>query len=69
MDYDKRLDLLHEAEEEIWLEKVLKARSDGSFCAWVSSLHPQRLGCRLEGYFLNGSYNIAQKVVFEDSAV
>lgn len=27
MEYDRRLDLLHEVEENIWLDKVVKARS------------------------------------------
>lgn len=67
MDYDKRIDLLHEAEEDIWFERVLKTRSDGSLCAWASSLHPQQLSCHLDGNFLNGPYNIAQKLLFEDS--
>ncbi|KAJ5393831.1 uncharacterized protein N7487_011472 [Penicillium crustosum] len=30
--YNKRIDILREA-EEIWFEKVVNARSDGSLCA------------------------------------
>lgn len=65
MDYDKCLDLLYEAEEQIWFHEVLKARSDGSLCAWATSLHPRKLPCRLDGGFLNGSYNLGQKLLFE----
>ncbi|KAJ6149606.1 hypothetical protein N7471_000805 [Penicillium samsonianum] len=46
---------------------VPKARSNGSLCAWASNLHPQQLKCRLDGDFLNDSYNTAQQILFEDS--
>ncbi|KAL5361164.1 hypothetical protein BJX96DRAFT_185162 [Aspergillus floccosus] len=54
------------AEEIEWVKKVNLARVDGRICSWATGLHPQRLPCRLHGGFLNGSYNLGQKIVFDD---
>ncbi|KAI2670582.1 hypothetical protein LCP963914a_9840 [Penicillium roqueforti] len=66
MDYNKPLDLLHRAEEAEWVHKVNMAWVDGCLCDWATSLHPEKLPCRLDGGFLNGSYNLGQKLVFDD---
>lgn len=65
MDYHKALDLLHRTEEDIWVDRVNAARADGGkLCAWVRSLCPGQASCRLDGGFMNGSYNLCQKFVF-----
>ncbi|CAG8182064.1 unnamed protein product [Penicillium olsonii] len=69
MDYNKPLDLLHRAEEAEWVHKVNMARVDGRLCDWATSLHPEKLPCRLDGGFLNGSYNLVQKLIFDDGKV
>lgn len=66
MDYNKPLDLLHAAEETDWVNKVNLARVDGRICNWASGFHPKKLPCRLDGGFLNGSYNLGQKLAFDD---
>lgn len=66
MDYHKPLDLLHMAEEAEWVDKVNMARVDGRICSWATGYHPQKLPCQLVGGFLNGSYNLGQKIVFDD---
>ncbi|KAJ5142693.1 uncharacterized protein N7515_001480 [Penicillium bovifimosum] len=68
MDYNKPLDLLHAAEETVWVKKVNTARVDGRICSWASAFHPEKLACRLDGGFLNGSYNVGQGIVFDDGA-
>lgn len=35
-------------------------------CEWVATLHPDKVPCQLDGGFLNGSYNVCQKFLFED---
>lgn len=66
MDYNKPLDLVHAAKETVWVKKVNAARVDGRICSWASPLHPEKLPCRLDGGFLNGSYNVGQRIVFDD---
>ncbi|KAH1515606.1 hypothetical protein KXW39_000824 [Aspergillus fumigatus] len=66
MDYNKPLDLLHMAEETVWVKKVNTARVDGRICSWASAFHPEKLPCRLDGGFLNGSYNVGQRILFDD---
>ncbi|KAJ5775788.1 uncharacterized protein N7511_000799 [Penicillium nucicola] len=66
MDHNEPLGLLHTAQEADWVDKVNMARVDGRLCDWATSLHPEKLPCRLIGGFLNGAYNLGQKFVFED---
>ncbi|RMZ48678.1 phosphotransferase enzyme family protein [Aspergillus flavus] len=66
MDYNKPLDLLHMAQETKWVDKVNMARVDGHLCSWATGFHPRNLSCRLDGGFLNGSYSVGQKLVFDD---
>lgn len=63
MDYHKCLDLLHQTEEGIWVDKINEARTNGGLCAWLTTLLPGQASCRLDGGFLNGSYNLCQKLV------
>lgn len=66
MDYHKPLDLLHMAQETDWVHQINVARVDGRICAWATGHHPQKLPCQLVGGFLNGSYNLGQKIAFDD---
>lgn len=66
MDYDKRVDLIHEVQQNSWVDRVNAARIDGRICQWVSTLHPDRLPCQLDGGFLHGSYNVCQKLIFNN---
>ncbi|EAU30517.1 predicted protein [Aspergillus terreus NIH2624] len=68
MNCHSGLSYLHETEEAVWVDKVNDARVDGRLCSWISTFHACKLPCRLEGGFLNGSYNVCQKFVFEDGA-
>ena len=68
MDYDKRIDLIHEVQKDVWVDRVNEARIDGRMCSWVTTLYPERLLCRMEGDFLHGSYNLCQKFVFSDNS-
>ncbi|KAF9886617.1 hypothetical protein FE257_011257 [Aspergillus nanangensis] len=58
---------LHKAEESVWVDRVNEARLNGRLCSWMSTFHPCKLPCRIEGGFLNGSYNLCQKFIFEDN--
>ncbi|KAE8148026.1 hypothetical protein BDV25DRAFT_142161 [Aspergillus avenaceus] len=68
MDYNKPLDLLHMVEESDWVRKVNMARVDGRICDWARGFHPKNIPCRLDGGFLNGSYNLGQKIIFDDGS-
>ncbi|QKX58314.1 uncharacterized protein TRUGW13939_05436 [Talaromyces rugulosus] len=68
MESDECRFLVSKVREDIWVDKVNEARLQGNaLCKWASTFHPDRSGCKLEGGFLNGSYNVSQKIVFEDS--
>ncbi|KAL2870912.1 uncharacterized protein BJX67DRAFT_369843 [Aspergillus lucknowensis] len=57
---------LHQELESKWVDKVNEARLNGRLCSWVSTFHPCKLSCRIEGGFLNGSYNLCQRYIFDD---
>lgn len=69
MDYDKRIELIHEVQKHVWVGRVNSARVDGRMCHWVSTLHPDRLPCQLDGGFLHGAYNLCQKFIFGDNTI
>ena len=68
MDFNETHKSLHMAEETIWMKKILDARVDGSICRWISTFHPEKLNCYLERGFMNGSYNLGQKIFFDDNS-
>ncbi|KAB8222000.1 hypothetical protein BDV33DRAFT_229878 [Aspergillus novoparasiticus] len=55
-------------EETEWANKVNMARMNERLCSWATGFHPRNLSCGLNGGFLNGSYNVGQKLVFDDGA-
>lgn len=68
MDYNKPLDSLHQVEEGFWVDEINMFRVNGRLCHWVTGFHPEKCSCQLDGGFLNGSYNVGQKIRFEDGA-
>ena len=69
MNYHKGLDLLHQTEEDIWVDKINEARTNGALCAWVTRLLPGQAPYHLDGGFLIGSYNLCQKSVSSSGTV
>lgn len=69
MDYHRCLDILHQTEEDIWVDKINEARKNGALCAWITSLLPGQAPYHLDGGFLNGSYNLCQKLVSNNGTV
>ncbi|PLB47162.1 hypothetical protein P170DRAFT_448837 [Aspergillus steynii IBT 23096] len=45
------------------------ARLSGQICSWVTGFHPDSHPSRLDGGFMNGSYNVCQKFVFDDGTI
>ena len=66
MNYNKGIDFSHQAQEDIWVDEINKFRINGRLCEWVAGFHPDKIPCRLDSGFLNGSYNVCQKFLFED---
>lgn len=66
MDYNQGLDFSHQTQEEIWVDEINRFRMNGGLCEWVASFHPDEIPCRLDGGFLNGSYNVGPKFIFDD---
>ncbi|KAJ5355666.1 hypothetical protein N7517_010275, partial [Penicillium concentricum] len=53
MDTNALIDIVHEV--------------TGYFCQWVSTFHPDKLPCQLDGTFHHGAYNAGMKMVFTDN--
>lgn len=49
MDYNQPLDLLHAAEEAFWVDLINLARVEDTLCNWVTTFHPKKLPCKLDG--------------------
>jgi hypothetical protein len=65
MDINQRIELIHEVESKLWVDKVNQRRTK-LLPEWVSTFHPDRLRCQIEGDFLHGAYNVGQKATFSD---
>jgi aminoglycoside phosphotransferase (APT) family kinase protein len=68
MEYDERLDLIHEVQLSSWVKKVHQMRESSQLETWVSTFHPHQLPCRADGNikFIHGGYNLGQKLIFSD---
>jgi hypothetical protein len=67
MDTNALIDLVHEVQDQLWVDKVNEAYRTGLLCEWVSTFHPDKLHCRLDGTFHHGAFNAGMKMVFSDS--
>jgi hypothetical protein len=67
METDERLELVHKVQGRLWEARLNDAHRDGRLCSWASTLHPDRLHCRLaDNNLCYGSYNAGVKLVFDD---
>lgn len=67
MDANALLDLVHEAQSQLWVDRISETHQAGHLCKWVSTFHPDKLPCHLDGTFHNGAFNAGLKMVFTDS--
>lgn len=67
MDTNALLDLVHEAQSQLWIDKINETHRAGHLCQWVSTFHPDKLPCHLDGTFHHGAFNAGLKMVFADS--
>ncbi|ESZ95861.1 phosphotransferase enzyme family protein [Sclerotinia borealis F-4128] len=67
METNGLVDIVHEIQGELWVDKINETHRLGRLCPWVSTFHPNKLPCRLEGTFHHGSFNAGMKMVFSDS--
>lgn len=49
MDTNALIDLVHEVQGELWVDKVNKTHRTDRLCQWVSTFHPEKLLCRIDG--------------------
>lgn len=66
MDTNEIIDFIHDVESQLWVDKINGAYRTGSFCQWVSTFHPNKLPCQLDGTFHHGAFNAGMKMVFSD---
>ncbi|KAK1142535.1 hypothetical protein N8T08_007509 [Aspergillus melleus] len=67
MDTNALIDLVHEVQGQLWVDKVNETHRTGRLCQWVSTFHPEKLPCKLEGTFHHGAFNAGIKMVFSDN--
>lgn len=67
MDTNALIDLVHEAQGQLWVDKVNETHRTGLICQWVSTFHPNKLPCQLDGTFHHDAFNTGMKMVFSDS--
>lgn len=68
MDTSALVDIVHEVQGELWVEKVNESHRTGRLCPWVSTFHPDKLPCHLDGTFHHGAFNAGVKMVFSDES-
>jgi aminoglycoside phosphotransferase (APT) family kinase protein len=66
MDTNALIDLVHEVQGQLWVDKVNETHRTGRLCQWVSTFHPDKLLCQLDGTFHHGAFNAGMKMVFSD---
>jgi len=67
MDTNALIDLVHEVQGQLWVDKVNETHRTGRLCQWVSTFHPDKLPCQLDGTFHHGAFNAGMKMVFSDN--
>ncbi|PLB52195.1 phosphotransferase enzyme family protein [Aspergillus steynii IBT 23096] len=66
MDTNELVDIVHEMQGQLWVDKVNESHRTGRLCQWVSTFHSEKLPCQLEGTFHHGAFNAGVKMVFPD---
>lgn len=70
MEFDNRLNLLQQSQDELWLLGLQRLLRNGEFLTWVSSFHPDDVACHLaDSTAHRGGYNIGCKIAFDDGGV
>ncbi|KAK2741550.1 hypothetical protein FQN55_008305 [Onygenales sp. PD_40] len=67
METNALVDIAHEMLGQLWVDKVNETHRTGHLCQWVSSFHPNKLPCRLDGTFHHGAFNAGVKMIFNDN--
>ncbi|KAL4914481.1 phosphotransferase enzyme family protein [Aspergillus aurantiobrunneus] len=58
------IDLIHEVQGELCVDKVNETHRTGRLCPWVSTFHPDKLPCQLDSTFHHDAFNAGIKMVF-----
>ncbi|PGH15784.1 hypothetical protein AJ79_02164 [Helicocarpus griseus UAMH5409] len=66
METNTLIDIVHEMQGQIWVDKVNETHRAGRLCQWVSTFHPDKVLCQLDGSFHHGAFNACVKMVFEE---
>ncbi|UDD64328.1 hypothetical protein AFCA_011567 [Aspergillus flavus] len=69
MDTDVLVDLVHEVQGQLWVEKVNETYRMDCICQWVLTFHLDKLPCQFDSTFYHGAFNAGMKMVFSDSTV
>lgn len=67
MEVNSLVDIVHEVQDLLWVDKVNETHQTGRLCPWVSTFHPDKLPCQLDGSFHHGAFNAGMKMVFSDN--
>ncbi|KAJ5179726.1 hypothetical protein N7492_002936 [Penicillium capsulatum] len=69
MDTNAVIDFVHEIQGQVWVDTVNETHRTGRLCQWVSTFHPNKLSCQLDGSFHHSAFNAGMKMVFSDRTV
>ncbi|KAL3474560.1 phosphotransferase enzyme family protein [Aspergillus californicus] len=67
MDTNALIDIVHEVQGQLWVDKVNETHRTGRLCQWVSTFHSDKLPCQIDGTFHHGAFNTGMKMVFSDN--
>ncbi|PWY95732.1 hypothetical protein BO94DRAFT_562367 [Aspergillus sclerotioniger CBS 115572] len=66
MDTNAIIDIIHVVQGQLWVDQMNETHRTGRLCQWVSTFHPDKLPCQLDGTFHHGAFNAGVKMVFRD---
>ncbi|KEY73236.1 hypothetical protein S7711_11489 [Stachybotrys chartarum IBT 7711] len=66
MEPNERIEIFHELQTKLWINKLHRARESGDLCQWAATFHPKGLTCQLKDGLYRGSFNAGSRVVFTD---
>ncbi|OOO06973.1 hypothetical protein OAory_01091760 [Aspergillus oryzae] len=61
MDTDVLVDLVHEVQGQLWVEKVNETYRMDCICQWVLTFHLDKLPCQFDSTFYHGAFNAGYK--------
>lgn len=66
-DTNALIDVVHEVQGHLWVDKVIETRRTGRLYQWMSTFYPDRLLCLPDRTFHHGAFNAGMRIVSSES--